>query len=139
MNLMTMFWAYREASGRCETYVLHRPQRNFGIAVHNDYDARRWQRYHRLVRKLQRRIEADLAAYDAQATSIADWSKSAGYYHNLSVAYAQKIQELRAALKAVLHSLNAHTEVVWIIPPYQAEAIHESAQERLLSVLEGEA
>ena len=80
-----------------------------------------------------------LAAYDAQATSIADWSKSAGYYHNLSVAYAQKIQELRAALKAVLHSLNAHTEVVWIIPPYQAEAIHESAQERLLSVLEGEA
>jgi len=72
MNLMTMFWAYREASGRCETYVLHRPQRNFGIAEHNDYDARRWQRYHRLERKLQRRIEADLADYDAQAERIAE-------------------------------------------------------------------
>ena len=43
-----------------------------------------------------------LAAYDAQTTSIADWSKSAGYYHNLSVAYAQKIQELRAALQELI-------------------------------------
>ena len=71
MNLMTMFRAYREARGWRETYALHRPQKNFGIAIHKDYDALRWQRYNRLERKLQRRIEADLAAYDAQAARIA--------------------------------------------------------------------
>ena len=72
MNLMTMFRAYREARGWRETYALHRPQKNFGIAIHKDYDALRWQRYNRLERKLQRRIEADLAAYDAQAARIAE-------------------------------------------------------------------
>lgn len=51
---------------------------------------------------------------------------------------ADRIERLEIACRAVLHSiLNTDLEgnILWILPPHQAEAVHESAAERLADVL----
>ena len=64
MKIRTMFWAYLEARSLCDIYSSNRPQRDLDIAVGGDYQARRWQRYHRFMRKLEKRIKKDLYALE---------------------------------------------------------------------------
>ena len=49
-----------------------------------------------------------------------------------------RIKELTAACEAVLDAIektDLNGAVLWINPPYQAEGVHETAWERLRSVL----
>ena len=98
MNLRTMFWAYREASGWCPLSASNRRQGEFGIAVSKDYDALRWQRYDRLMRKLQRRLEAD---FDAQTEHIA--------------ALEAELRRSRVGLTAPTHAVNDYNCEDWPI------------------------
>jgi hypothetical protein len=64
MRLSTYFRAYRECQWQMRVAIGHRPQGSFGILSDQDDQARRYQRYERLARKLQRRLEQALSDVD---------------------------------------------------------------------------
>ena len=54
---------------------------------------------------------------------------------------ARRIEELEQACEAVKHALQHNDlkgNVIWILPPHQAAAVHETAWQRLDSVLGGD-
>ncbi len=65
METQTLFRAYDRAYREREHARQRRPQGSHCIAVADDDWARRWQRYDRLITKLERRINARLDAADA--------------------------------------------------------------------------
>jgi len=62
----TLFKAYQSASFYRGRAMLRRGS-TMGIAVHNDYEALIWQRYDRLICKLERRLSAILKKVDEGA------------------------------------------------------------------------
>ena len=55
-----------------------------------------------------------------------------------AVELEARIKELRTACEAVAHALTNNDMAgvcVWILPPYQAKGVHESAWERFQAVL----
>lgn len=51
------FAAYKEAAFRKTTHILNRPQKEMGVMVQSDLDARQYQHYTKIMDWIEARIE----------------------------------------------------------------------------------
>lgn len=77
MNKKTLFNAYKEARNRMEQYVARRGF--FGIAIDKDDRALKYQRYQRLARRIENRLNGErvcpFCGYPVSVCANGSWCK----------------------------------------------------------------